>query len=375
MTRIGLIGSGFIAQGLARTLKFHTDLQLTAVLTRRDTSSFAGHALANVVTNSLDELIEKSDIVVEATGDVVDATDRIQKVMAAGKPVVTMNSELHITTGSWFVNKGWISEAEGDQPGSLAALHEEAVGMGFRPLVYGNSKGFLNLNPSLEDMTYWSGKQGISVKQTTAFTDGTKMQIEQAFTANGLGATIAQQGLLGPQTESWQEAAEILAEKAREMGEPIADYVMSPGRPPAVFMVAAHDEQEASPLQYFKLGAGPNYLLPRDYHLCFFEIPKLIHRQLNGGKPLLTNSARPHISIAAIAKREMKAGEKLPYAIGSFDVRGEAIKVEDARGHVPIGILEKAVIKTSVEPGQILTWDDVDLPDSLALQICHELYD
>lgn len=374
MVKIGLMGSGFIAQGLVRTLKFHPELEVSAVLSRRDPASFAGLEFAGLVTQSLDELIEKSDIVVEATGDVVDSTARIKQVMEAGKPVCTMNSEFHVTTGSWFVDKGWISEAEGDQPGSLAALHEEALSMGFRPLVYGNSKGFLNHTPTPEDMAYWADKQGISVKQTTAFTDGTKMQIEQAFVANGLGATIAQQGLLGPKTETWQEAAEILAERAREMGEPISDYAMSPGRPPAVFMVAAHDEIEVGPLQYFKMGAGPNYLLPRDYHLCFFEIPKLIHRSLAGGTPLLTNSSKPKISIASIAKRELKAGEQIPYAIGSFDIRGEAVKVEDAVGHVPIGILENAVIKQSVEPGQILTWDDVELPDSLALDICRELY-
>ena len=344
------------------------------MLTRRDVSTLAGFEFTDVVTQSLDELIDKSDLVVECTGDVVDPTARLSRVMQAGKPIITMNSEFHVTTGSWFVNKGWISEAEGDQPGSLAALHEEALGMGFKPLVYGNSKGYLNPNPKPEDMQYWAEKQGISVKSTTAFTDGTKVQIEQAFVANGLGATILQQGLLGPRTETWQEAAFILSAKARELGQPVSDYVIATGRPPAVFMVAAHEESEIGPLQYFKMGPGPDYLLPRDYHLCFLEVPRLIHRALARGKPLLTNSAKPTVSVAAIAKRELKKGEHLPYAIGSFAVRGEAIRVESCRDHVPIGILENAVIKQSLEPGQIVTWDDVELPESLALNICREIF-
>ncbi|MGF1642168.1 MAG: SAF domain-containing protein [Thiotrichales bacterium] len=78
--------------------------------------------------------------------------------------------------------------------------------------------------------------------------------------------------------------------------------------------------------------------------------------------------------MAAIAKRELKKGEHLPYAIGSFAVRGEAIRVESCRDHVPIGILENAVIKQSLEPGQIVTWDDVELPESLALNICREIF-
>ncbi len=374
MAKIGIMGSGFIAQGLVRTLKHHPELELVGILTRRSAAESNNAPFSDFFTHSLDELIDKSDLIVECTGDVVETTDRVKRVMEAGLPVVTMNSEFHVTTGSWFVDKGYISEAEGDQPGSLAALHEEAVGMGFKPLVYGNSKGYLNLNPEPEEMAYWAEKQGISIKQTTAFTDGTKVQIEQAFAANGLGATIVQQGLLGPKTETWQEAAEILAEKAKEIGAPVSDYIIASGRPPAVFMVAEHDKQEVGPLQYFKLGSGPLYLLPRDYHLCFFEIPRMIYRALDRKPPLLTNTRNPRISVGAIAKRPLKAGTEIPYAIGSFDIRGEALLVKENRNHVPIGILENAVVKSSLEPGQLITWDDVELPDSLALDICRELF-
>lgn len=68
-----------------------------------------------------------------------------------------MDAELHVTTGSYLTRKpGLITEAEGDQPGCLAALKEEALAMGFQILAYGNIKGFLKLNPSRDDMQYWS---------------------------------------------------------------------------------------------------------------------------------------------------------------------------------------------------------------------------
>ena len=98
-----------------------------------------------------------------------------------------MNSEFHVTVGSYFVDKGLVTEAEGDQPGVLAQLHEEAISMGFKPLVYGNIKGFLNENPTADDMEYWGNKSGISLDMVTSFTDGTKVQIEQTLVANGLG--------------------------------------------------------------------------------------------------------------------------------------------------------------------------------------------
>ena len=84
------------------------------------------------------------------------------------------------------------------QPGSLAALHEDVVAMGFRPLVYASQKGFLNHTPERREMRHWARKQGISETATIAFTDGTKVQIEQALVANGLGAGIARAGLIGP---------------------------------------------------------------------------------------------------------------------------------------------------------------------------------
>ncbi len=59
--------------------------------------------------------------------------------------------------------------------------------MGFKPVVYENIKGFLNTSPSKEDMEFWSKRNGTTLGMTTSFTDGTKVQIEQALVANGLG--------------------------------------------------------------------------------------------------------------------------------------------------------------------------------------------
>ena len=74
-------------------------------------------------------------------------TEVIDKAFSASLPVVTMNSELQVTTGSYFADRGFITEAEGDQPGCIVALKENMVQMGIKPLVYGNIKGFINRNP------------------------------------------------------------------------------------------------------------------------------------------------------------------------------------------------------------------------------------
>jgi predicted homoserine dehydrogenase-like protein len=76
---------------------------------------------------------------------------------------------------------------------------------------------------------------------------------------------------------------------------------------------------------------------------------------------------RPRISVAAIAKHALRAGERIERAIGGFQVRGEAVVITDEPEHVPIGLLAGAMIEKPIEAGDIVTRNRVSLPDSLAL--------
>ncbi|MGF1644325.1 MAG: SAF domain-containing protein [Thiotrichales bacterium] len=372
---IGLVGTGFIANGFARLISQHyPQYRLNAILTRRKPSDINGFPQSESLTNSIDELIAKSELIVECSGDPIHATVVIDRALRAGLPVVTMNSEFHITTGSYFVGKGFLTEAEGDQPGCLAALHEDVVQMGFKPLVYGNMKGYMNLNPSREDMQYWADRQGFSLSQTTSFTDGTKLQIEQAFIGNGMGATITRQGMEGMTIDQTDQAAKELAGMAKHLGHPIADYTISRTQPPGVFIAAEHDEAERIPLRNIKMGDGPFYVLTRNYHLCAIEIAKTVTRVFNGGGVLLDNSARPRLSVVAIAKTALAKGHRIEQAIGGFDLRGEVAVATENPNHVPMGVLKGGVVTRALEPGQVVTYDDVELPDSMALTIVRELF-
>lgn len=373
--RIGVVGTGFIAGSLIRLIQSKDNYQLTAILTRRDLKTSTDFPGIEIATNSINELIDKVDLIVECSGTVNHATEIANAAVEACLPVITMNSEFHTTTGSYFADKLYLSEAEGDQPGCIAALNEECIKMGFTPLVLGNFKGFLNTNPSVDDMQYWSEIQGITIKQTTSFTDGTKVQIEQAFVANGLEGTILQMGLSGPKSDDYVATAKDLAKTADVLGQPVSDYIISDtGLPAGVFIAAKHNNKEHKALQYYKLGEGPYYVLTKNYHLCAFEILKTVDRYLLGLPPLLNNSSSPKISIASIAKCDLTPGEKIVSGIGGFEVRGEAVLLSDDISHVPIGILENAIVTRKVEAGQVLTYDDIELVPSLALDITQKLF-
>jgi len=367
-TRIGIVGTGYISRGFNLLLLQQTDFVVSRVLTRRDLNSCSEFPRQDLLTQSLNELIDHSDIIVECSGDSLHAAEVTEQAFAASLPVVTMNAEFHVTCGSYFVSKGLLTEAEGDQPGCLAALTEDAVTMGFKPLVYGNVKGFHNPDPSFEDMQFWSKKQGISLPMVTAATDGTKLQAEQVLVANGLNATIAQQGLLGYHSESLENDALRLADIAKQKDAPISDYIIHPSEKVRVFLVAEHDQQQQASLEYLKLGSGPFYTLSQNRVLCHLEILKTIKRVINLGTPLLNNSKLPTTSLCAIAKKDLSVGTRIAHGIGSFDVRGVAIKISDHPEHIPIGLLFDAVVSKPIEKGEVLSFNHVEINPSLALK-------
>ena len=86
-SRVGVVGSGFIGNGLVMALEGQPDLTVSRVLTRTRTEERTDFPEQELLTNSVDDLIDNSDLVVECSGDVIHATHVIDKAMAASLPV------------------------------------------------------------------------------------------------------------------------------------------------------------------------------------------------------------------------------------------------------------------------------------------------
>jgi predicted homoserine dehydrogenase-like protein len=366
--RVGLVGTGAIAKGLIKLLHKSSEMCVSGVLTRRK-GSIDGLEVPNELVHQIPEILFlKSDVLVVSTGDAIYNTEIINTAFKYNLPVVTMDADTMVTTGTWLSKQGLITESNGDQPGCLATLRQEVLDMGFSPMVYGNIKGFLNLNPTPEEMNYWALKQGFSVDSVTSFTDGTKLQIEQALVANAFGTSIAKQGLIGIQTEDFESSGYQLAEVADKLGIPISDYILSKTSPPGVFIVSRHDENLRNELRTYKMGDGPYYHHYKPIHLCFFEVPGTIKRLLHENEILIDNSNKPSTSVAAIAKRQLSKGDFIKKGTGSFDTRGTAVRIIDEPDHVPIGLLQNVRIRENIEEGQIIRFSDIDIPTSLATE-------
>ena len=83
ISRIGVIGSGFLAKGLVMALGEQQDLLVSKVLTRTNVQERTDFQRQDLLTSSIDELIDNSDLVVECSGDVIHATEIISKVISA----------------------------------------------------------------------------------------------------------------------------------------------------------------------------------------------------------------------------------------------------------------------------------------------------
>ncbi|MCG8557652.1 MAG: NAD(P)-dependent oxidoreductase [Proteobacteria bacterium] len=371
MVRVGIVGTGFIARSVVAELRNARDLAVARVLTRRKDTAIDGID-AGTLTLSLDELLERCDIVLEASGDPLHATVVVESALASGKKVVTMNAEFHVTTGPYFHGRGYLTEAEGDQPGATALLKRDALGMGFRPMAYVNIKGFLEPNPTRANMEYWSERQGLSLVETTSFTDGTKLQIEQALCANALGAIFVRDGMTGRKVSDLAET-DYLVKDAEKLGCPVSDYVVAAGAPPGVFLLAKHDVSRTLPHYgpYEKLltKGRSAYVLLRPYHLCALEVPKTLRSAAAGDAPLMFCSPVPYASVAAVAKRALEVDEVIDHAIGGFEVRGMAVAAAAHPDHVPIGLLKGARVRRRVLPEAVLQMDDVELEASRAGEI------
>ena len=82
-----------------------SDFEIGRVLTRRPVDRVE-EIDEDLLTNSAEELVSDCDIVVECGGNVHRAAELVEVAFQAGRPVVTMATEFHVTVGSHYCTRG-----------------------------------------------------------------------------------------------------------------------------------------------------------------------------------------------------------------------------------------------------------------------------
>jgi predicted homoserine dehydrogenase-like protein len=408
--RVGMVGAGFMARGIAHQLRTALPgMRLVAIANRtvdkaasaleraghvevrrvQDARSLAAAIAAGVPAVTSDHrLLSESpdvDVLIEATGALEFGAHVVTHAIDHRKDVVSMNVELDATVGAILQRRALgagvlLTGADGDQPAVQLNLVRTVRGLGLTPLVCGNIKGLQDHYRTPETQKGFAAQWGQTPEMVTSFADGTKISFEQALVANALGMSIARPGMLGPDYRGHVDdlrdyfLREVGLERLRELGG-IVDYVVGAAPNPGVFVLAATDAPEREIyLRYGKLGDGPLYSFYVPYHLTALEVHLSVARVALYRDHVVTSRAlAPQVDVVAHAKRDLRAGETLD-GVGGFMTYGacERSAVVSRERLLPIGIAEGGVLRRDVARDAVLTRDEVDLPDRLVVRLRDE---
>ncbi|MGG6293845.1 NAD(P)H-dependent oxidoreductase [Leptolyngbya sp. AN02str] len=416
--RVGMIGSGFMGRGIANQIANSVPgMELVAIYSRDiEAARFAYNqaGIENVVVvksvGELEDAIAKGnyaitddamllcraehiDALVEVTGTIEFGAHVVLEAIAHKKHVILMNAEMDSTIGPilkvYADREGVILTAcDGDQPGVEMNLYRYVKSLGLTPLLCGNIKGLQDpyRNPTTQEG--FAKQWGQKAHMVTSFADGTKISFEQAIVANGTGMTIAKRGMLG---YDFNRNKEALIEQfglnytghvddltkmydvdmLKELGG-IVDYVVGVRPGPGVFVFASHDDpKQQHYLNLYKLGEGPLYSFYHPYHLCHFEVPLSVARVVLLNDVILAPLGGPVVDVVATAKIDLKAGETLD-GIGYYMTYGQCERADITREQrlLPMGLVEGCRLKHDIPKDQVLTYDDVELPEG---RLCDRL--
>ncbi|MBE9049026.1 Gfo/Idh/MocA family oxidoreductase [Nostocales cyanobacterium LEGE 11386] len=401
--KVGMIGAGFMGRGIAnQIINSVPGMELVAIFSRQVDAAKrayteAGQENMQVVTTvtELEDAIanhkyavtedvqllcqaEGIDAIIEVTGAVEFGAHVVMEAIAHRKHVIMMNAELDATIGpilKVYADKAGVilSACDGDQPGVEMNLYRFVKSIGLTPLLCGNIKGLQDPYRNPTTQAGFAKRWGQKAHMVTSFADGTKISFEQAIVANATGMKVAQRGMLGYDFRGHVDEMTHMydVEQLQELGG-IVDYVVGAKPSPGVFVFATHqDPKQRHYLDLYKLGEGPLYSFYTPYHLCHFEVPLSVARAVLFQDTVLSPLAGPVVDVVTTAKINLKAGETLD-GIGYYMTYGqcENSPIVQEQKLLPIGLAEGCRLKRDIPQDQVLTYDDVELPEG---RLCDQL--
>jgi predicted homoserine dehydrogenase-like protein len=315
------------------------------------------------------------DVLVEVTGTVEAAASVVLEAFGQGKHVVLVNAELDSLLGPILKVKAdsagvVVTHTDGDEPGVAMTLLRYLRSLGLRPVAAGNLKGMVDYYRTPETQRAFAEKHDLDVRKVTSFADATKLSMEATVLANATGFHAGRRGMYGPACEHVREMADLLpADQMIATG--LVDYALGAAPHTGAFVIV-HEESplKKTQLAYYKLGDGPFYVFYTPYHLPYAQIASTIGRAVIHRDPTVAPLAGPVCEVVTIAKRDLKAGERLD-GIGGFCTYGLIDNATAARAvsALPIGLSEGCRLLRDVSKDGVISMNDVESPRGRVAEI------
>lgn len=325
---------------------------------------------------------EAVDIILEVTGTVGHATRVVLDAFKHRKHVVLVNAEIDSLIGPILKLKAdqagvVLTHTDGDEPGVAMTLLRYLKSLGLRPVAAGNIKGMVDHYRNPDTQRAFAQKNDQDVRKVTSFADATKLSMETTVLANATAFQAGRRGMYGPACQDVREMAERLpATQMLENG--LVDYALGASPHTGAFVVV-HEESPLKKMQlaYYKLGDGPFYVFYTPFHLPHIQIASTIGRAVIHHDPTVAPLGGPMCEVVTIAKRDLRAGERLD-GIGGFCAYGLIDNAASARQleALPIGLSEGAVLRRDVGKDELISFSDVAVcADSLVQALWQEQHE
>ncbi|MEQ7301629.1 NAD(P)H-dependent oxidoreductase [Enterococcus avium] len=394
--KVGVIGAGQMGYGMVSQISTIpgmivagiSDINLDAAKKAADAYNASAAEKVNILTSTdFKEIVHSPnvEVIVDATG-VPEAGAKISlETLIAKKHLVLLNVEIDITVGPLMKKLYDAADliytgSDGDEPAATVQMYEFAKSMGMEVLVAGKGKNnALKVSANPDSAQAEADSKGMNSHMLAAFQDGTKTMAEMNLLSNAIGYVPDVVGMHGISADLDGTVEKLnLKENGGVLNSfGVVEYV--DGIAPGIFcIVKGQNEGVQHELNYLlKKGERDHHILFRPYHLCSLETPLTIARAVLEHDTAIVPLGAPISETVAVAKRDIKAGEKID-GIGGYCVRGVLETHADMKknGNVPIGLVGgTSVAKRDIKDGAFLTIDDIELDESTTVYKLRKLQD
>ncbi len=350
------------------------------------------------VTMSARAMMESAvDVVIEATGNVRAGASHARYAIEQRKHTVMVTVEADVVVGYQLKRLAddagvLYGAAYGDEPAVAFELWDWARTLGFRVIAAGKGTrfktAFRKATPDDVAKMYGFTGQDYNAQMFGSFLDGTKNATEMAALANMTGLVPDIRGMHFP-TSDLRDIPDILArqDKGGILGQegvveavssidsnevPVERdlrgglYCVVDGQTPFIVeSLSSYGE-----ILGMIIGQRSGYaMIYRPQHWIGHEMPVSVARMILNGQTCGTPIGQ-FAEVVAVAKKTIPAGTVLD-GEGGYFVYGLLEKAAVAREEklLPIGLSQGAIVTREISEDDMVTFDDVEVPDSELLEL------
>lgn len=391
--RVALVGGGYMARCIAlQMVTVSRGMRLVAVVNRTIAKAERAFTDAGVTdvrrvasAAALQQAIEGDryavtddpavvfgadsiDAVIEATGHVEYGTRVCLDALRSGKHVVMLGAEVDASVGpilKTYADRAGVvlSYTDGDEPGVGMNLYRFLDSMGYKPVLMGQMKGFLDRyrNPQTQSDLALRLNQNPAV--LACFADGSKLALEAAIMGNATGFVPSVRGMKGYPCQHVNDMlTQFTPDDFIEGG--LVDYSLGAAPHTGAFVICMNEHPDKRKLMaYLKMGNGPLYMFYTPYHLPPWQIAHSVARAVLFNDATITPRGRPVCDTISFAKRDLRAGERLD-GMGGFTCYGMVDRYEFCllEDFLPIALSLDCTLLRDVHKDQPIRYRDVSLP-------------